>query len=460
MRKNICIIDDSLPVVDYSEFINSTKLIDESALKFLCSQHSEWPEEPLKGLINEIISSHANWGINAFHTPTFYFNHIEEEIYSPEIIIFDWDYAGESEATDIHLYRVLSTSYSVVGIFTGADRKDEIEKIITNDPFKKYSDRIHLVEKGEENAITKIIDQVNEKFESHFSFKLGQELKYNSIKALDSILVSISNLSFDDFVNTFGHESENKKYITINEFIEILTEKYKNNLNDQVFSQHKFEIVNNQAAIPGEVLRELWWYRMFYNPKDDIVRTGDIIQLKGAEENVRFLVISSDCHLNLFWNKNLGSITLIPLQKIEKGSTNLIDKLKINGKGKTDKFKNEIPTSIATKWIIDSLTIVPNIKEFESDGKNSTFFDYAIFPREVFSINVRIPKGQEANSHKLGLTYSFFNECINHESRLNINEPFRTPLIQFIVNNITGYGAPDYPKALKDVIKNNLNEQI
>ncbi|HIC8754445.1 hypothetical protein [Elizabethkingia anophelis] len=453
MRKNICIIDDSLPVVDYPEFINSAKLIDESALKFLCSQHSEWPEEPLKGLINEIISSHADWGINAFHTPTFYFNHIEEEIYSPEIIIFDWDYAGESEATDVHLYRVLSTSYSVVGIFTGADRKDEIEKIINNDPFKKYSDRIHLVEKGEENAIAKIINEVNQKFESHFSYKFGQELKYNSVKSLDEILVSISKLSYDEFICAFGHKSEDGNTdITIKEFVEIISEKFKNHLSNIKFTEEEIKPVDC-SGISVDDISKLWSYRMYYSPIDDLVRTGDIITLKDYDKHTKFLVISANCHLRQFWKKNFGNLALVPLYEKSNDNNNVKNKL-VLFKSLGD-YNKANATSISNEWTHDALSIVASVP-VPNEHSQIEYKDYIIFPKEIITIN--IPPPIEIKDDNLGkirnlkLNYSDSDMLIS-KNRININEPFRTPLIQFALNNITGYGAPDYPASLQGVIK-------
>lgn len=458
MKKNICIIDDSLPVNDYSDFINNIKLIDESALKYLCKKHKEWTEEPLRGLINTILESHSDWGLSAFQNPSFYFNHTNEEIFSPDIIIFDWDYGVQSEATEEHLYNILSKTYSIIGIFTGADKRQEIEELIKSQRFEKYKDRIHLVEKGEENAISKIINETNSKFDSHFSYKFGQELKFNSIKSLDSILISISNLSFDDFVNTFGHTKDgSKKYITNNEFIEILSEKYRNYLTNEYFSQSSYEANNNLQTLTDDILRELWSYRMYYKPNDKIVRTGDIIELAGKSPSIKFLVISADCHLHKFWSKNLGSITLVPLQKIDKENTDLANKLALS-KGIADYRKNA-PTSIANYWVIDSLTIIPNIPNEIKDETSIKYHDYIVFPKDIFSIYIKPPLEDLGSNRKLTLSYEHFTEC-DATNRININEPFKTPLIQFIINQISGFGAPDYPIELRNAIIRGLNENL
>ncbi len=228
MKRKICIIDDSLPAWDYPDFIDETHLLDQSILKYLCHNHDTWPEEPLKGLLLEIFRNHPDWTISGFLNPDFYFNHVSGEIYSPEVIIFDWDYTTTSVATEVHLLNILKFTYSVVGIYTGADKKEEIDVILALPKFQPYAERIQMVEKGAENSIAEILNVVNSRFESHFAFKFGQELKFNAVKALDSILVDIGKMSFDEFVWTFGHgRGTDKRSITINEFIEILSEKVK-----------------------------------------------------------------------------------------------------------------------------------------------------------------------------------------------------------------------------------------
>ena len=42
------------------------------------------------------------------------------------------------------------------------------------------------------------------------------------------------------------------------------------------------------------------------------------------------------------------------------------------------------------------------------------------------------------------------------EKRIRVSEPFLTPLIQFITENITGYGVSDFSPHLKSTIKDNL----
>lgn len=457
MKRKICIIDDSLPAPDYPAFIDETQLLDQAILKYLCFEHESWPEEPLKQLLIEIFKNHSDWTISGFLNPDFYFNHVEEEIYSPEVIIFDWDYSTSSIATEEHLLNILKSTYAVVGIYTGADKKEEIREILAQPDFKTFLEtRIRMVEKGDVDSVSKILTEVNTRFESHFSFKFGQELKFNAIRSLDSILVDIGEMSFDEFIWTFGHERDkDERLITVNEFIEILSEKFRNSLANADWSETAF-ISSEPAVVTEELVRKLWSYRLYKSPSDDLVRVGDIISRANGDINEKFLVISSDCHMNQFWKKNFGSLTLIPLYANTKTSGTFLNKLLTAQK--RGNIRSTGATSITNLSNFDSLTLISSLPTKDAEG-NFGFTDYIAFPRSVFSIDVKKPELEEHQVRLQALHYSHIEDFCG-EGRLSLNEPFRSPLIQYCINAVTGYGAPDYPSELQNSIKNRFNENF
>lgn len=453
MRKNICIIDDQWPAEHYPGFIDETKKIEESALKYLYQSHSDWPEEELFKLAKEIIDNHNNeWTISAFKNPNLYFNHIEEEIFSPDIIIFDWDY-GIPFDTDEALLKILESSYSIIAVYTGADKENEVTDIVNDTKFDLYRDRVRIIKKGDTDAVKQVIEYCNQKFKDNFSYKFGQELKYNSVKSLDEILVSISKLSYDEFICAFGHKREDGNTdITIKEFVEIISEKFKNHLSNIKFTEEEIKPVDC-SGISVDDISKLWSYRMYYSPIDDLVRTGDIITLKDYDKHTKFLVISANCHLRQFWKKNFGNLALVPLYEKSNDNDNVKNKL-VLFKSLGD-YNKANATSISNEWTHDALSIVASVPVPNEHGQIE-YKDYILFPKEIITIN--IPPPIEIKDDNLGkirnlkLNYSDSDMLIS-KNRININEPFRTPLIQFALNNITGYGAPDYPTSLQRVIK-------
>lgn len=457
MRKNICIIDDQWPAQHYPGFIDETKKLEESALKYLSIHHDDWPEKELLDLAKELIDNHNDdWAISAFKNPQLYINHIEEEVFSPDIIVFDWDYGMPFDSEDV-LETILESSYSIIAVYTGADKEEEVTTVVKKDKFDIYRDRLQVIKKGDADAVQKVIAYCNSKFDTYFSYKFGKELKYNAVKSLNEILISIAKLSYKDFICAFGHKREDgTTEISIKEFVEIISQKFKNHLTNIDFTEKEIKPVACAENHLDDISR-LWSYRMYYSPKDDLVRTGDIIQLTDRDKYTRYLVISADCHLLSFWKKNFGNLALVPMYEKENQNTNLKNKLKLNAGLSKYNSKSTRITSISNSWIQESLSILSSLPI--TNGDVIEYKDYVIFPKEIITINIlppmEIKEDNIAKIRSLRLLYSHFNEKVISEGRdrLNINEPFRTPLIQFVLNNITGYGSPDYPDSLQEVIK-------
>lgn len=458
MSRNICIIDDEIPAVNHPNFINDKTRIDHSILKYLTINDSPWNSEPLENLIKDIFYNHQDWVLSAFTNPNFYFEYKKKNIFSPDIIIFDWDYSINVDTED-SLLNILTTTYAVIAIYSGADKRVEINETLEKNKFRDHAqERVHLIEKGEENSVNKVIDDASGRFDDNFSFKLGKELKLNAVNAVESILVNISKMSFDEFIWTFGSsdsKEDEERHLTIKEFIEILSEKFKNELSEQSFSEDKYKSNIKPTTDDVETVRRLWSYRMFYKPTDNIIRTGDIIENKD-DGDARFLVISSDCHLRQFWSKNFGSVTMIPLLATTTDNR-LKDKLTLS---KSPSKINKEASSI-TNWnaFRDSSSIIAGVPVTNDEDGKKSLIDYALFPRSVFSLDIPPPDQDPGVYRKLALTYDHLKNFTG-DNRVNINEPFRSPLIQFVLSAITGFGAPDYPSELKDSIKSKLDEYL
>ena len=93
MRHSVCIIDDSIPAGNYPNFIDDTKLLGQSVLTYLLEE-TDWSDDNVKSLVSKISGDTNNWYLTAFKNPSFFFKHVEDNILTPEIIVFDWDYGA------------------------------------------------------------------------------------------------------------------------------------------------------------------------------------------------------------------------------------------------------------------------------------------------------------------------------------------------------------------------------
>lgn len=447
MRHNVCLIDNTIPANQHPEFIQETKLLDESILKFLIL-NSEWDEPPVKDVVETLLADAQNWKVSAFKDPSFYLSHCEEEIYNPEIILYDWDYGQGpgSDKSETDLLSILNTTYAVVHIFTNADSQQEVTNVINRETFEPFRDRLMLFRKDDENSVEALLASATERYNSNFSYRFGREIKLNANKALENIFIEISKLSIDQFVAYFGSAANNNRSkISTNSLVSIISEKFKHELVKQQFLETE-EVVNVRPDINNEALiRKIWSYRLYYKPNDNIVRRGDIIK---KHDNQRlFLVLSSDCHMNQFWNKNFGHVSLLPLYKLNPNDPSIMAKFDACNANKIRDFKL---TSLTNPAQIDGITILPGIKD-EGTGE---YCDYLLVPKEIFTEKIELPQLPNINSEKqkLRLLYDYWTD-IDHSHTVSISEPFKSPLMQFIMENITGYGCPDFPQYLQTIIK-------
>lgn len=445
----ICYIDDKIPVAQFPKYFNDRGLIDRSVLNFLLKcEKTDWESDPyVKGVVEHLVNQDETVNIYGFTTPTFFIKYRDEVNYiSPDIILYDWDYdyVPGSDSSQNCLLEILKTTYAFITVYTGADKYDEIDLTIEGDDFHPYRSRIEIVEKSTPNSVDKVIQISKERFKSNFSFQYGKDLLNNSNKVLNEILSEISGLSIEQFIASFGQLKYNKYRIDSDELASIVFEKYKQRLIDGV---DPIEIpINKTEGANIDIIKKSWAYRLYYKNKNKYVKQGDIV--KDSEDNL-FLVFSSDCHVDKFWNKNYGFISLIPMYKIEKGGK---CKELFADLSKADSFSI---SSLVNPNSITNITILPAIPF------KDVYDNYLLFPKGILTEEIELPsiegKDEKEIKRNYPLEYSFWN---NYERVVSISETFKYPLILFLQDQITGYGCPDFPESLKKHLKSDFKNSL
>lgn len=432
MKHTICFIDDKIPVSQYPEYFKDTDIINESVLNFLLkNEGTNWSDTVVKNMCERLINDSDKWSISAFTSPNFYNNYVNETVYAPEIIIYDWDYntgVGSNESEDC-LLEILKTSYTMIFVFSEQDNIDGINSVLDDVKFNNFKERLSVIDKNDPNSINSIFTQIEQKEADNFSFKYGHEIIYNSNKAINKIMSDISQLSIEEFSASIG-EIENGKYLVTNDgFIDVIIPRYRRALYN--INQTNFSITKTGDSYIDEV-RRVWAYRSYDDTPSHNVSMGDIIK---AQNGGYFLVISSDCHLNRFWQKNGGYISLIPLNKTYS---------KIGKKQrKLMNSANQNITSINNSQI--AMTVLPAVPISSKELR-----DFIVLPKSIVSIKVDKPAEL---GKKVPLTYDLFK---GYSKVVSVMDPFKSPLIHFIMDNITGYGCPDFPKTLQEYLKDRI----
>lgn len=492
MAYNICFIDDAIPARLESSIDDTTRL-NWSNLKLLLEKHNErWDEIAVKNLVNDLIERKDLWIVSAFTHPEMYLNAVEKENYKPEIIIYDWEYVA-TENSAINLLKILKTCFAKIFIYSRPDLEDKIKGELKHQKFKEYKNRLDLLTKDCTNeSHKKLLNDVKEFFNENFSFRFGQKLRFSTMKALEQVLVELGKYDKDFVKRLLAADIApgDTDSITIEtEIKEMISEKTRQFLSqdesllimlkesgfDERFSIDFLEVLEGQimdvisstdinlrefkrdvAQTPEnkEALKKLWSLRLYYQPSDDVVRSGDIV----CEEKKKkyYLVISADCDLHKFWSKNFGFINVLPIYNIVQDQKAIINKL-----GQTRDIKKVI-TEMKVNSLTSRLNNLPegpficpfvNIK-----GK---LHDFIGFPKEIRSIKIPPPSLSDIEKEKRkNLCLLYKKHWKNYKRIASLSKPFLSPLVQKCLNVIAGFGSPDYPKFIQRIIKEDIKRGL
>ncbi|NOU46518.1 MAG: hypothetical protein HOO86_05575 [Bacteroidales bacterium] len=441
MKQAICIIDDYLPVEKFPDFMDSREIINKNNFKHLLTLDSEgWEDKNLFNLVSDILK-HAEFELSGFTSHEGFLIYSEENMFSPLVIIFDWNISGQTVDSKDTLKEILKKKHCLIAIYTESDNIPEIQKLIESDEYNQYKERLFLFEKKSEGSARILQEKINKSIVENFSFKFSQDLKMKNLNALDSVLTLISKFSFDEFISLFGEKEDQKSKLSALDFVDIITDKTKSNL---ISSGYTEDIIANYIKTEDQnLVRKLWHFRLYHKPQDQIVRKGDII--KEAASQRLYMVISSDCHLKKFWQKNFGHLVIVPIYKFDDP----IIKTKILTFTKSEARKKFTLSSMNNPNAIENITFLPGLFH-EVDQ----FIDYIISPKEITSIEIVKP---DALNPKSQLEYTQFPAFIG-VNRLRLSEPFLTPLVEYLLKNVTDNGVPDYSDLLKDSLKKNITD--
>lgn len=426
MKHSICFIDDKIPV---NQFFSDTDIITGMVVDYLLKNpKTKWDDSVVRQLCEKLRSESDKWSFSGFTSPAFYENYVIDNVFSPEIIIYDWDYnfGAGSNSSEEYLLRILEKSYTMIFIFSEDDNINEINEIVKKEKFRKYGDRLSVINKGDVESVNSIFLQIEVKESDNFSFRYGHEIIYQSNLIINKVLLDISLLSIEDFISSIGSFNGNKYISTNKDFMEVIMPRYRHVM--QNYSPMQELSVKKTREPSIENVRQVWSYRLYDYSMTLDVQMGDVV--KDSEDNY-FLIVSSDCHLLDFWKKNFGYVAVVPLYLTETDKAKKFVKMNKNDLNMSSLTSNQ-----------SSMTILPCLQT------NDALKDFVIIPKTITTIEI-----EKRNEQVKSLTYENF---VGYVKVASINDPFKSPMMQFIFDKISGYGCPDYPK---DLVKD-LDEKI
>jgi hypothetical protein len=473
-KLSLCILDDKIPVEQLTGInINDTSCIDGNILRYCLTLKNDdnsifdWGDINLRNFV-DTIKDDTDYIISGFKNHTFFFNYKEEVLFSPDIIIFDWDMGDNGQDSSTNLLKLLSSTYCLVAIFTSEDTENGVSQEIDQLKFKEYKHRCLLIKKQDKDSVNTLKTKIKERAKD-FSFEFGNDFRRCSISALNSVLVDIGKITSDELKHYFNIEED------INDVREFFVEKHHEKLNIHNFNSERIKnsewvvalldiikkkfkrilcsnniplMKNNKdnRQLDNSVLEKLWSYRLYhtYSTEDKQVRKGDIIVHEKDEKF--YIVINADCNLSRFWNKNWGFINIIPLYLVKNTNDKLINILNLIKDEKSSHYK---PNSLSDKLgsFPEGSFCLPFVP-YDEGHKTFILFSPTITSFEIKTRN-------EENFKNKKLTY---DQLIGFSRVCSLSEPFVTPLVENILTSLAGHGSPDYNKETKRLIEDSIKE--
>jgi len=152
MTKTITFVDDQIPV-DPGE---DAGLIEAKRIEELVKLTTvEWHSQVnLKTLIEKLMLTDRYKNkkiiISGVTHPSILLNKIEEDKFSPDVIVYDWEYEMESDESGSNLLEILKTTKSFVFVYSSFF--DAIPPTLHKKEFDAFANRIQLLSKGDRQS--------------------------------------------------------------------------------------------------------------------------------------------------------------------------------------------------------------------------------------------------------------------------------------------------------------------
>lgn len=484
MTYEVCVIDDSIPA-SKCEHIDEVKKVTSHQLKLLLEGGYAWDETAVRDLVEKLLSDERALTTAGFVQPEFYLAAVEDEGYRPDIIVFDWDYPAGAKAASKALLAILERTFVVVCVYSREDQKAAIERSLEGDEFAPYRRHLHVLMKEEADSQERLIVKAKEMYDGSFSFRFSRLLRRATLLALDQVMVELGKHDIDLVVKLLlaqdeaaetdlkamvvgklkHHLVENEEllkaikadgsmaHINARSLLSFLAERFTD-----VVNSGSVDLAGVSADVPASsesksTSRELWSYRLYYQPSDDLVRRGDIVD---APSGKHFLVCTADCDLAGFWRKSLGYLTTIPIYDLVADVEHLKNVLLLtNAESQIPSIAGSANVSSLTELKVDRFPEGPLLLPFVR--RPDALHSYIAFPKEITSTPVAPPPlaaGESPGARaRLHLSYQHWTD---HKRVATLAESFAGPVVQHCLDTIGGCGVPDYSGITKSAVKDEL----
>jgi len=487
-RMTVWIVDDDIPLssapFDADDMLLGRRPIDRGALLSLLK--ADWPDANVRDLCAELTENVAN--VLAFVQPSHAVETLSRGVGVPDVIIYDLRYQTDQSGqnSSYYLEKLLKSCVSVVQVYTN-ESSDEADRDLEDLRLAYPSRLVPPRQKAETNA-GELSQLIAARLSESLSAHLAGPLRRLSLLAVEEVLVKLDNLkpstavelllghgltpeelelelidlfsekigetlvesealraSFSSYLQRLGLEGE-RVGEAASEVASIFVAHVKEmirtdgsllNALQDVFVHHQTPRPAGEAnARDEDIVRRFFSFRLFSRPKDNVVRTGDIVRMDDSSD--LFLVLTPACDLAQFWKKTRGDLTLVRLRPIEAG-----------GREKMVSYGNQ--KNVGSSMTAQQPLVIPSVPI-----GNDELADCLLFPHDPLVVQLRDNDLFSAGKTNKGLSspLRYSDSCLpgNFVRVCRISEPFLTGVLDKVRDVLFRAGVPDFP----DIERNRL----
>lgn len=499
--KRIWIIDDEIPIDRWEHcddlLLNRQAPMDRGTLLALVDS-DQWDETPLKRLCWEV--SHQAVEVLAFSHPAMAVQYLEQGAAVPDVVVFDLTYGQQITMTGAEewtspiklLTRILKGCVTIVQVYTNADvdqAKNAVQALRAKYP-TRLPDPIH---KGD-TSLEHLLTLLQENLQHSLSARMATRVRRSSASAVEKVLTHIDGLPLDIVIHQLTDrvdvpedlqlvellsikvsealESNEELAAEIERFLsgqgvnQARTEKAVSEIVAMLASSVREHVLDDRdllgdigfacraAAEAGKLqadgetqqaIQDFFAFRLYHQPTDEVVRTGDIIEFETGstdEESLPdlYVVITPPCDLARFWKNTRGVLTCVRMHPMTKDRGIYRH---------TTQYKHRKPSSISSITAKHNPLILPSITLSEDRRQDYVLFVYEIHSIELDGTSLWKPEDNTSKEDRftLPLRYPELAELKRKcTRRCRISEPFLSGLLAELRNHLFRPGVPDFPE--------------
>jgi hypothetical protein len=413
--KRVWIVENAVP---FDSLPYRPPFVENKGIAYLLGNvDANWPEAEVRSLCQEFSAD--QYDLTVLASPDSLQGHLRSGPEPPHVVIFDWEGLGFRDDLNVTaIGQLLTSTFSYVQVYThlGADAPE-----IHLGPLRaKYGSRLLAAKAKNQVTADDLRNSISAAWQNTIAGAAADAVRSRARDAVERVLVDLCSVRKSALAAMSDGDA--------NQFLNLVMAKLRDEIGSNGLDQMAEIVKGGGAANATEDLRRLQSAFYYYFPKDDLVRTGDVVK---TTSNGYGVVITPWCNLEKFQKKTGGYLTIVGACEL-KGAG-------LGAAGIVKPGKSGIGNSATASHgeAAHSIVALPNVPTKPND--RGSLVDLALIAHDWSTLRIKNVQG--------ALRYS----AVENRTRVcTLTETFSGAVISHLAKTISSQGIPDFPQFERD----------